>query len=562
MAFDGLFTHYITAELNELLASGRITKIHQPFTNEILLIIRSQGKNHKLLLSTHAQYTRIQLTNQQFTNPHEPPMFCQILRQHLEGGIIQSIKQFNNDRIICLTIKNTDDLGDTIYRKLIFEIMGKHANMIVIDDNQKILDSIKHLTPNSNRNRTIMPGFKYELPPTVNKINPITFDFSQLALTLNNNYTSQQLVKLFEGISPLVADYITKQNTITDVTQLSQRFKSLLTIPQSIPTIFNNGKKEDFYFIPLDYKPLKNYPTLSDLLEAYYFGKADRDRIKQQASDLSRYVKAEYEKNIKKLRLLQQDLEDAQQGDLYQLQGELLTANLHQLHKGMLQITVDNYYTEPITSMTINLDPLLTPNENAQKYFSKYHKSKTAKIEITKQIQLTKQEIEYFDLLTQQLDYAQVADIPGIREELEEQGYLKQRHKNKNKIKKTKIIVDSYLSPDGIKIYVGKNNKQNDYLTHKFAKANYYWLHAKDMPGSHVIVASDQLPEATLKAAAILAAYHSKGGQSSNVAVDYTQVRHVKKPSGAKLGFVNYFEQKTVHVHPDKEYIRSLDKNK
>jgi predicted ribosome quality control (RQC) complex YloA/Tae2 family protein len=569
MAFDGIFTYAITKELQQALEGGRITKIHQPFVHELVLQIRSHGRNYKLLLSAHPSYARVHLTNETYDNPAEPPMFCMLLRKHLEGSIIEAIRQVDFDRIITIETKGRNEIGDIHTRQLIIEIMGRHSNIILIDkDTNTIIDSIKHLSPAVNRYRTVLPGHEYIAPPSHGKINPLeaTEETVLKKIDFHAGKLAEQLVATFSGISPLIAKEIVFRAGLANRATLPKSFISLMDEVRAhrfAPAMYTNGEKEWFYVLPLTHlqAEAKPFDTLSELLDRFYFGKAERDRVKQQAHDLERFIANEKAKNEKKLIKLKQTLEEAKQAEQYRLYGELLTANLYAIERGMKEIEVINYYDENGATVTIPLDPQKSPSENAQSYFQKYQKAKNSLNIVQEQIERTNEEIAYFDTLLQQLETAAPKDVEEIREELIEQGYLRARTtKQTKKQKQRKIELDRYVASDGTEILVGKNNKQNDYLTTKLAHKDEIWLHTKDIPGSHVVIRSKNPSEQTIVEAANLAAYFSKARQSSSVPVDYTRIRYVKKPSGAKPGFVIYENQQTIYVTPDEDLVIRMKK--
>lgn len=567
MSFDGLFTRAMTEELTHELKGGRINKIHQPYKNEIILVVRANGKNHKLLLSAHPSYARVQLTNEAHDNPSEPPMFCMLLRKHLEGFFLEEIHQVGLDRIIIFEVKGRNEVGDTSYKQLIVEIMGRHSNITLVDKTRNIiLDSIKHVSFAVNSHRAILPGQEYVLPPQQDKMNPFeTSDEDILRqIDFNSGKLDRQLVGAFAGISPLLAKEVIFQAGLANRTTVPKtflRYIQSLKNHQISPAITSGVQKESFYLFPLEHLQgeSKEFNSLSNMLDRFYFGKAERDRVKQHANDLERFIHNEKDKNEKKLEKLQATLKEAENADQHQLYGELITANIYAIKKGMKSVEVSNYYDENGAMVTIPLDPQKTPSENAQKYFTKYQKAKNAISIVKEQIEMTKKEFAYFEALLQQVESASPKDIEEIREELIEGGYIRDRQKRKiKKNQNAKPILDRYISTDGTEIYVGKNNKQNDYLTNKLAARDEIWLHTKDIPGSHVVIRSKKPAEATILEAANLAAYYSKARNSSSVPVDFTQVRHVKKPNGAKPGFVIYEYQQTVYVTPNEEIVLSL----
>nr|WP_304215740.1 NFACT RNA binding domain-containing protein [Fredinandcohnia onubensis] len=569
MTFDGIFTHAIVNELQETLDSGRISKIYQPYKNELIFQVRANGKNHKLLLSAHPSYARIHVTNELYDNPHEPPMFCMLLRKHLEGSIIENIRQVDMDRIIIFDIKGRNELGDVSLKQLIIEIMGRHSNIILVDsEKQTILDSIKHISPAVNRHRTVLPGYTYVFPPAQEKTNPFTVDEETFLrkIDFNAGRLDQQIVNKFSGISPVFAKEVVFRAGIANRKTLPNPFLSMITTikqNQITPQIITKGQKDFFYILPLDHigGEAKSFATISEMLDRFYFGKAERDRVKQQGNDLERFIHNEKAKNEKKIKKLEATLVESEKAEKYKLFGELLTANMYAITRGDKEIEVLNYYSVENETVKIPLHPQKSPSENAQSYFSKYQKAKNAVSYVEHEIAKANEEITYFESLLQQIESAAPKDLQEIREELMEEGYLKKKQQKGNKkMKPMKPSVERYVASDGTEILVGKNNKQNDYLTNKLAARDDIWLHTKDIPGSHVIIRSKQPSPDTILEAATIAAYFSKAKNSSSVPVDYTLVRHVKKPNGSKPGYVIYDNQQTVYVTPQEDLILQLRK--
>ncbi|GAA0358904.1 Rqc2 family fibronectin-binding protein [Bacillus horti] len=568
MAFDGMMVYGIVDELQQL-EHGRISKIYQPYDRDLVFHIRANGRNVRLLLSANPSYPRIHLTEQSFENPMEAPMFCMLLRKHLEGGIIQRVEQINMERIIHIDVRSRDELGETTYKRLIIEIMGRHSNIILIDvERNMILDSIHHVTGAISQHRVVLPGRTYVSPPDQFKQHPFeaTADDVVKKLNFNAGKLDQQLVQQFSGISPLLAKEVLFRAGLPNRESVTQSFLDLMNSikkKEFSPSLINSSDKVHFYLIEL--KHIKGgvvpFPTISKLLEAFYHGKAERDQVKQRANDFAKFISNEMKKNEKKLTKLQQTLDNSLKADTYKLHGELLTAYMHQAKRGDTSIQVINYYDEKGETLDIPLNPELTPNENAQQFFKLYQKAKNSKEAVIQQIELTNQELRYFEELIQQLEHASPRDVEEIREELIEGGYIRDRRKQKKKKKKDeKPQLDQYQSSEGVEILVGKNNKQNEYLTNRLARPNETWLHTKDIPGSHVVIRSEQITDQTLLEAAQLAAYYSKARSSSQVPVDYTLIRHVKKPNGSKPGYVIYDNQQTVYVTPVEEQVNALKK--
>ncbi|MEH7155593.1 Rqc2 family fibronectin-binding protein [Neobacillus drentensis] len=571
MSFDGLFTKAMVDELVRSLKGGRINKVHQPYKNEVILTIRANGVNQKLLLSAHPSYARVQFTNEAYDNPSEPPMFCMLLRKHVEGYILEDLYQVETERMIVLEIKGRNEIGDISYKQLIIEIMGRHSNIVLVDKSRNIiLDSIKHVSFAVNSHRAILPGQPYVFPPAQHKKNPFHLYEEDLLrnIDFNAGKIDRQLVEQFAGISPLFAKEVIFQSGLANRATVPGTFISMVKKVETggdiLPSIISAGGKDAYYLFPLEHLKgeIKTYPTLSEMLDRFYFGKAERDRVKQQGNDIERFIHNEKEKNEKKIDKLRATLKEAERAEQFQRYGELLTANLYAASKGMREIEVLNYYDESGGMIIIPLDPRKTPSENAQKYFSKYQKAKNALEIVVEQIEKAQVEVTYFDNLLQQVQAASPKDIQEIREELVEGGYIRERQKKKlKKTQNIKPVLDHFISSDGTEIIVGKNNKQNDYLTNKLAARDEIWLHTKDIPGSHVVIRSKEPSDETIREAAVLASYFSKARNSSSVPVDFTKVRFVKKPSGAKPGFVIYDNQQTVYITPDEELVLKLKKN-
>lgn len=562
MAFDGVFTRKMVEEL-QFLVSGRIHKINQPENDTIIMVVRQQRQNHQLLLSIHPNFARIHLTTKKYDNPFEPPMFARVFRKHLEGGRILAISQIGNDRRIEMDVESKDEIGDTIHRTVILEIMGKHSNLILVNEERKILEGFKHLTPNTNQFRTVMPGFQYEAPPTQHKQNPYEYTGAQVLqhIDFNAGKIDRQLLQTFEGFSPLLTKEITSRRHFMTTQTLPEAFDEVMAETKAAPQpVFHKNHetgKEDFYFMKLQqfYDDCVTYDSLHELLDRFYDARGERERVKQRANDLVKLVQQLLQKYQNKLSKLVDEQAGTEEKENQQLYGELITANIYQLKPGDRQLETVNYYTGE--NVTIPLNPQKSPAENAQYYYKQYNRMKTRERELTHQITLTEENIAYFENIEQQLSHIQVHEIDDIREELAEQGFIKQKKQQKKK-KQQKIQLQSYVSTDGDTILVGKNNKQNDYLTNKRAQKSHLWFHTKDIPGSHVVILNDAPSDKTIEEAAMIAAYFSKAGQSGQIPVDYTTIRNVHKPSGSKPGFVTYDNQKTLYATPDYDMIRQL----
>lgn len=597
MSLDGIVTRALVDELQQTIGA-RILKLYQPTEHDLILHIRTGGKNRKLLLSANPTYPRIHFTEHSYMNPPEPPMFCMLMRKHCEGGVIEKIEQIGRERIVHITVRSRDELGDESLKKIIIELTGRHSNIIIVEPSSfTIIDGIHHVTPAISSFRIVMPGFTYTAPPEQHKLDPLSVEpatflsmfveqaeesAEQPEQRIDSKFLSKWLVQHFSGVSPRLADEIVWRTGLyaaPTATESTEETRTTETIAQHLseaflqamddvanqrykPTLLADERGKT-YFSALEITHIhgetRYFDTMSDCMEHFYGDKAERDMIKQRVGDLFRFLQQEHAKNAKKLDKLEETLNEAQDADRLRIMGELLFASLHMITKGDKDITLINYYDENGASMTIPLDPLLTPSDNAQRYFKKYTKAKNSIAVVQEQMSAAKEENRYFETLMQQLEDATVQDAQEIREELVGQGYLRDRgRKDKRKKKDGRPTIYCYTSSEDIPIYVGKNNLQNEYVTNRLGKPNDTWLHTKDIPGSHVVIRSEQFGDATLEEAAQLAAYFSQAKHSSQVPVDYTLIRHVRKPNGAKPGFVIYERQKTLFITPDAKRIEGM----
>ncbi|MGT2932871.1 Rqc2 family fibronectin-binding protein [Streptococcus catagoni] len=550
MSFDGFFLHHLTQELKETILFGRIQKVHQLYEKEMVLTIRNNRQNYKFLISAHSVFGRLQITDTEFQNPKVPNTFTMIMRKYLQGAVIESIEQIENDRILEIGLSNKNEIGDAIKVTLIIEIMGKHSNIILADRNQnKIIESIKHVGFSQNSYRTILPGSTYIEPPKTGAKNPFTISDDKLFEILQTEDLSpKNLQKLFQGLGRDTAQELAKSLKDNKL-KAFRNFFAQKTYPnltdQSFSAVLFDSSKESF-------------ESLSKLLDHFYLEKAERDRVKQQASDLIHRVQNELEKNINKLAKQEKELLATENAEDFRQKGELLTTYLSLVPNNKASVRLDNYYTGQ--SLDIALDLALTPNQNAQRYFKKYQKLKEAVKHLSALIEETKQSISYFESVDYNLSQANSDEIEDIREELVEAGFIRYRSTDKRHKRKKP---EKYLASDGkTVIMVGRNNLQNEELSFKMAKKGELWFHAKDIPGSHVIIKDNINPSDQVKTdAAELAAYFSKGRLSNLLPVDMIEVKKLHKPSGAKPGFVTYTGQKTLRVTPDKERIEKMKIN-
>lgn len=547
MSFDGFFLHHLTKELQEELLYGRIQKVNQPFERELVLTIRNNRKNYKLLLSAHPVFGRVQITTADFQNPQTPNTFTMIMRKYLQGAVIESITQVENDRILEIAFSNKNEIGDNIKVTLVVEIMGKHSNIILIDKAEsKIIESIKHIGFSQNSYRTILPGSTYLAPPKTEAKNPFTVSDEKLfELLQTEDLVPRNLQKLFQGLGRDTAENLAAQLNNDKLKQ----FRAFFARPCQ-----PNMTDKSFAAVLFD-KSDKQFDSLSELLDVFYQDKAERDRVNQQSSDLIHRVQTELDKNIKKLGKQEKELLATENAEEFRQKGELLTTYLTLVPNNQDQVELDNYYTNE--KIVIALDKSLTPNQNAQRYFKKYQKLKEAVKHLTGLIQETKDTITYLESVETALNHASISDIEDIREELVETGFVKRRTRDKRHKRKKP---EQYLASDGKTIImVGRNNLQNDELTFKMAKKGELWFHAKDIPGSHVLIKDNLNPSDEVKTdAAELAAYYSKARLSNLVQVDMIEAKKLNKPTGGKPGFVTYTGQKTLRVTPTEEKINSM----
>ncbi|MBK5076488.1 NFACT family protein [Lactococcus lactis] len=535
MSFDGIFLHHMTAELQPLVG-GRIQKINQPFDQELVLTVRSAGKSHKLLLSAHPVFGRVQLTKTDFQNPQNPNNFVMILRKYLAGAFIEQIEQVGNDRQIIFHISTKDEIGDSLKIALITEIMGKHSNIILLEKtSQKIIESIKHIGFSQNQYRTILPGSTYIAPPLNTAIDPFKATDEEIFEALQ----TEQLQQKLQGIGR------DSKNALTGLSVKEFKEKLLTVTPSIYPNdTFSSIKLADEFV---------SFDSLSEMLDTYYADKAERDRVKQVAASVIKKIQNELKKNRDKLKKQERELLATDNAEIFRQKGELLNTFLNQVPNDKASVTLENYYTnEPIE---IALNPALSPVQNAQRYFHRYQKLKQAVKFLGEQIAKTKEMIHYLESVESNLENADVAEIADIREELIQTGYIKQKYRNK---KQKMLPPEKYQAEDGTIILVGKNNLQNEQVSFKLSRRGDLWFHVKDIPGSHVLITGNANPsDETITFAGELAAYFSKARYSNLVQVDVLDVKKLHKPTGTAPGFVTYDREKTIRVTPDESVIKS-----
>lgn len=571
MAFDGITIANIVTELNQTITGGKINKIAQPENDELIITIKNQRKQYRLFLSASASLPLIYLTETNKPSPLTAPNFCMLLRKHIGSGKIIAIEQPGMERIIRFTIEHLNELGDLCTKYLIVEIMGKHSNIIFCNEEDQIIDSIKHVSAHMSSVREVLPGRPYFIPETQSKLNPfvLTEEIFQEKIFPRPVNVAKAIYTSITGISPLMAEEVCYRAGIdggipTDGLEDVERAHLAHTFLRMVddirdghfePNIIYKGKEPvEFTCFPLsqyqDYRAV-SYPSIFPVLETYYAEKNIVTKMRQKTVDLRKIVQNALERNVKKYQLQQKQLKDTEKKEKYRVWGELLNTYGYEVEPGAKSMEALNYYTNEM--IQIPLDETMTPQENAKKYFDKYSKLKRTKEALDTLLQETGDEIKHLESIAASLDIASSEeDLVQIKEEMMEYGYVKRKNTGGKKVKVTSRPYH-YISSDGYDIYVGKNNFQNDELSFKFASGNDWWFHAKGQPGSHVIVKSknEELPDRTFEEAGKLAAYYSKGRQAPKVEIDYTQKKNLRKPTGGKPGFVVYYTNYSLLIEPD-----------
>ena len=588
MAFDGLLIHHLCDELKTLLVGGRIDKIYQPEKDELILSIRGLKSNFSLFISIDASMPYFTLLKDKKENPQAPPMFCMLMRKHLIGGRIHSIEQMGFERTVVIDIESKNDFGEFEMKKLVVEIMGKHSNIVLTREDYTIIDSIKRVTPEMSRVRTILPGLGFTFIPT----DKIDFNLpnSEIINALKARADMQKLHKgLYEsiqGFSPVISKWLCQSlnlepNTlIADLVPedyirleaLFDKIKSPYSSKDSSETVNKGFVYTDatnvakmVYYLP-DMSPAMTYqsfPTLSEAVDRFYARSNRENKMHQRTTHLKKMLAQRVERYTTKLAKQELERIEAENADASRIIGDLIIANNYLISKGMNRIEVLDYYVDPPVMRLIELDTRLEPIENAQVHFKKYNKLKKALLELNLHIAETKVDVDYLESVLTHLNNSEDSKIvEEIRDELVSQGYIKGKITKKGH-KVAKQTFRTYISTDGLEILVGKSSLQNDHLTTKLASNKDVWLHTKDIPGSHVIIRTggDVPSDQTLFEAAMIAAFYSKAKDSSNVPVDYTLVKNVSKPSGSKPGMVIYVGNKTLFVTPDYDVIKRLEKH-
>lgn len=572
MALDGLFLRHIKNEIEQTAIGARVSQIYQPNKDEIIIALRTTQGNKKLLLSARANSPRVHFCSKTPENPSQPPMFCMLLRKRMGGGKLIAVRQKECDRILFIDFECVNELGDTVKITVVCEIMGMYSNIIITDSNNVIIDALKRVDMTMSSRRLVLPNILYELPESQNKLNILNASANEILSKVQEQNAEMALNKALlysiEGISPIIArelefricegvsnrfDSSLNDKFIKEI----DKFKELVKNYGGTPFIVfrEDNKPLDFSFMKIEqygsFAECKSAETFSQLLDEFYGKKDERERMRVKSQDLSKLLSNLSDRISRKLSKQKIELKSCTNREHLRICGDLLQANLYRIAKGSPFADVENFYDADQKIIRIKLNPAISPAANAQKYYKDYQKAKNAEHFLNEQLKKGNIELEYIDSVADTVNRAESEkELAQIREELGEQGYIK-ASKGKRK-KPTALSPLEFISSDGFKILVGRNNQQNDKLTLKIASKNDIWLHTKDIHGSHTIIISngEEVPDSTLVEAARLAAYHSKAQHSNSVPVDYTKVRFVSKPSGAKPGMVIYVNNKTLYVSP------------
>jgi len=573
MPMDGLTLGFIARELKNTLLDGRIEKVNQPERDMLVLLIRAQGKNHKLLLSAAPSFSRAHMTGASYQNPPDAPMFCMLMRKHLQSGRITDIAQLGGDRILKIVVENKDELGDTAPRELYLELMGRHSNLTLVM-NGRIVDAIRHVSGDMSRVRQALPGLPFVLPPEQDKMDPAALTAENLFDRLHalSGPADKALSASIRGLSPVAAREIAFRATGMHRAEMDDLNKAELArvvakFFDKMPELFRPTAQLDadhliqdvlpFPYLSLDTGLQRSYPTLSQALDDFYFGRDRRDRMNQKSATLKRLIKTHLERDEKKLALQEEELTASARMEEYRIAGELLTAQAYLVPRGVDRVSLPNFYDENGGMMEIQLDVALTPAQNAQKYFKRYRKARSAQELARGQKEKTLKEMEILEQALFDLEESETEqDLSDVRKSLEDAGLLRASAASKKNKRPQESAPMRFIAPDGTEIFVGKNSAQNDRITGA-ARGSDTWLHAKDMPGSHVVIKCESPSPETMMMGAKLAGWFSKG-KGISVPVDYTLRKFVKKPGGAPAGFVIYTHQKTVMVSATEGEIAAM----
>ena len=554
---DGIFLYHLKNEILNELKGFRVDKIYQPSREELLFAFRTFSGTKKLLLSARAENARIQFTNQFVENPKKPPMLTMLLRKHLSGAKLRDIEQDGFERILTLIFDATNELGDPVVFRLIIEIMGRHSNIILVNEEGMIVECVKKIDENVSSFRLVLPGIEYSLPPQQNKMNILSDDLKEIEERINSSSLkkSKAVGEVLQGISPIVAREVENGLSL-------EKLREYVLNPKPYVVFLDGAPKDYTYFKPMQYGDLceiREFETFSDLIDFFYYEQVRFERIKQRANDLFSHLTILQERAVRKAINRQNELEDCRNKEQLKIYGDLINANLYRLEKGSLFYDLENFYDDN-KIVRIPADPTLTPVQNSQKYYKEYRKKQIAETKLNGFIKEAQEEAAYLESVIDSLSRAQTdSEISAIRAELYEAGFLHKRIDKKNKPKK--LEPKKYLSSEGFVIRVGRNNVQNDELTLRMSKNYDLWFHIKDAAGSHVVVTAVKdkpFTDKLIREAAMLAAANSKGASSSNVAIDYTVIKNVHKPNGAKFGMVIYDNYNTEYVTPNEKELSEV----
>lgn len=580
MALDGIFLRHIKKEISEALINARVDKVFQPNRDELILAFRGFDAAYKLLISARANSARINLTKIPVENPMQPPMLCMLLRKKLQGAKLIDITQPDLERALMLKFDSVNELGDHVELTLAVEIMGRYSNIILVDENGKIIDALKRVDAEMSSERLVLPGLLYRLPPPQDKLSMLDCTAEHVLQKIDalpkDMELSKALLAVLQGVSPIVARevehnvgrgnevYIRSMDSalrdrakffisrLIDTVRETDGAPYMVVDQQKKPKDFSFADIHQYSWAMTVYKK----DSFSGMLDDFYAERDQIERMRVKSADLLRLLTNHSDRLSRKIANQTAELENCAQRDVYRIKGDLLSANMYAIEKGEKSVKLQNFYDENLAELEIALDPALTPQQNAQKYYKNYRKAKTAEEKLTEQIALAETELTYLDSVFESLALAETErDLGEIRTELMEQGYVRRQRGKKNQKQPALSAPLKFTTSEGFTVLVGRNNRQNDKLTMKDANNNDIWFHTKNIPGSHtVLVTGGKEPtEKAMEEAAILAARHSRAKDSSQVPVDYTQIRHVFKPQGAKPGMVNYLNYKTVFVDPTKE---------
>ena len=559
MALDGVFLRHLKEEIGTSLLGTRVDRVFQPNRDELILAFRGFSAAYKLLISARANSARVNLTTIPVENPQQPPMLCMLLRKKLQGAKLLEITQPDLERALMLKFDSVNELGDHVELTLAVEIMGRYSNIILVDENGKIIDALKRVDAEMSSERLVLPGLLYRLPPPQDKLSMLTCTVEEIMARIDalprDMELSKALMSVLQGISPIIAREVEnsaglghevyvksmtppqRRRTEMYVTTLMETAKNVSGTPHIV--IDPQNKPKDFAFI-----------------DAFYAERDQIERMRVKSQDLLRLLANHADRLSRKIANQQAELSACAERDTLRIKGDLLSANMYAIQKGETSVKLQNFYDENLSELEIALDPALTPQQNAQKYYKNYRKAKTAEEKLTEQIGLAQTELTYIDSVFESLALAEnERDLNEIRAELAEQGYVRRKAGKKNQKQPALSAPLKFKTSDGFTVLVGRNNRQNDKLTMKDANNNDIWFHTKNIPGSHTVLVTDgKAPtETAMEEAAVLAAQHSRAKDSAQVPVDYTQIRYVSKPQGAKPGMVIYVQYKTVYVDPTTE---------